>query len=168
MITIVPLTNDLLPQVAALADQIFPQESVPPSMGITASLVDTLRQELNDTYHESFKWFRYWVAINDQTSEVVGFIGLYEEGETQASETCWLGWFGVAKGYRGKGVGKLLLKHAINQAKLMNKQSLCVYTSNNNHRKPAMNLYSSLGFKPIRAKNHDQKELKYFRLKLTE
>lgn len=163
-VIIKPLTSRLYPQTAALADSVFPDNEVPPSVGIRASLDDSVRIDLNTNHGGTFNWFKYWVAV-DEHSRVIGVIGLYEE-HVDADDSCWIGWYCVRPENRGKGIGVRLLKHVIAEAKLLGKKNLLVYTSETNERLPAMGIYARMGFKPFKTKNTGEENLIYFGLKL--
>jgi GNAT superfamily N-acetyltransferase len=53
---------------------------------------------------------RHWVAVDSRA--VVGMCGAGEDDEG-GHRVWWLGWFYVAKGYRGNGVGNALFQRAV-------------------------------------------------------
>jgi ribosomal protein S18 acetylase RimI-like enzyme/pimeloyl-ACP methyl ester carboxylesterase len=157
MISIEKLTKDSLGKAGELADSVFPTAKVPPSMGLKASLDDTVLQDLNDNHAGKFNWLKYWVAVDDKTQKIIGVIGVYEEWE-DSEEACWLGWYGVDPEYRGKGIGSQLLDFAITKARNRNKQYLRLYTSTEENEKAAQSIYEKYGFRVMRGRPREKKD----------
>lgn len=148
MITIKDLTRDYLGKVGQMADKVFPDTKVLPSIGFKASIDPEVAQDLNKDNDNPFIYLKYWVAVDDDKDRVVGVIGLYKELK-DAKDTYWLGWFCVDPAFRGKGIGTKLLKFAINKAKKQNKKYLRLYTSTDIVEADAQRLYEKHGFKTM-------------------
>ncbi|MFQ5883932.1 MAG: GNAT family N-acetyltransferase [Thermoplasmata archaeon] len=83
---------------------------------------------------------RIWVA--DRDGEVIGMVGLIvEEQKTEVEPVV------VTSGERGKGIGKLLLDHVIEQAKKIGVRFLSIKPVARNTR--AISLFHSLGFRML-------------------
>lgn len=84
----------------------------------------------------------YWVAeINEK---IVAFVGIIVYSK---SRSAWISWLGVRKKFQGKGVGKKLLEHAMNEAKKTKAKNLLVEGGTLPMFKKANNLYKKYGFK---------------------
>lgn len=77
-----------------------------------------------------------------ENNEVVGISGLYIDEFTQEKGVVWLGWFGVAPAFRGKGFGRKILEQTIERAKKKGFDILRLYTSPTNLT--ACNLYNKV------------------------
>ncbi|MDA1079177.1 MAG: GNAT family N-acetyltransferase [bacterium] len=147
-ILIAKITQLNLKEASALADGIFSNEDVPPSLGLAASCDPAALQLLNSNRDNRFNWLRYWVAIDQDTDAVVGTVGIYEE-KADSTDSCWLGWYCVDPSYRGRHVGTMLIEFAIDQATVLNKHYLKVFTSVGDARTAAHAVYKKYGFEPI-------------------
>ena len=76
----------------------------------------------------------------------------YFELKTSGKEKIWLEYFGIMPEYIGKGLGKWLLKTAINRAWSHNPKAVHVETCTLDHPS-ALPLYKSLGFEPYATKD---------------
>ena len=102
-------------------------------------------------------------AFDVASSVPCGIVTLYLQPYKKVAHHCEFGII-VAGGYRGQGVGSMLLKNAINLAK--NKfnielLSLQVYEEN-----PAIRLYTRFGFKEYGRQTHWIKEDKGYRARI--
>lgn len=166
MIKILPLSSKYLAEAGILVDNIFPNNEVLPSVGLAASVYDEVRIKINLDYSGNFNWFKYWIATDESSRKIVGIVGLYEQ-EPDEIDSCWLGWYGVHSDFRNKGIGAKLLTHAIQEAKILDKKFLRVYTSNNSSRTKAQAIYKSFGFKPMKElPNNAEDDQLYFELEL--
>ena len=84
----------------------------------------------------------YWLAV--ENTHPIGIIGLY--GWRSESSIAWIGWYCVDSTWRRQGVGSLLLKWVIQQARQEGKTQLQVYTTK---ASAACRLYESAGFSVI-------------------
>lgn len=84
----------------------------------------------------------YWVAEKDR--KIIGFIGIIIYSKSRSS---WISWLGVRKAYQGKGVGKKMLEHVIEEAKKAKAKNLLVEGGTLPMFKKANNLYRKYGFK---------------------
>ena len=89
---------------------------------------------------------KYWAAIDPYTLHIIGLTGLYNEVDDSEDE-CWLGWFCVDDKYRGNGYGKKLLEFSEEQAKVLKKKTLHVYSYKTKKYKKAIELYKKSGYK---------------------
>lgn len=62
-------------------------------------------------------------------NEAFGITGLYEEERLGEKGTVWLGWYGILKNYRGRGLGKAILLDTIKEAENRKYETLRLYTS---------------------------------------
>ena len=76
----------------------------------------------------------------------------YFELNAADPEMTWLAYFGIMPEYIGKGLGKWLLKTAINKAWASSPKALHVETCTLDHPS-ALPLYKSLGFEPYASKD---------------
>lgn len=86
-----------------------------------------------------------FVALDINTDRVIGTVGVYTYPKDER-EACWLSWFCVNQNFRGRGVGKELLKFAIHLAHHSEKRFLRLYTSTHPSEVNAQPLYEKLGF----------------------
>lgn len=163
---IIQLTSELLDQAGALANTIFPDNEVLPSVGLAASIDKDVLTKLNEYSDEKFNWLRYWVAIDSVTKDLHGIIGLYELS-SDMPDVCWLGWYCVDTKQQKNGTGTKLLKFAINEALNYGKKVLRVYTSNTTSRSSAIHIYQKFGFSPMSdLPENVEDDLLYFELTL--
>ncbi|MBP9094872.1 GNAT family N-acetyltransferase [bacterium] len=153
-VMIVPLTHENLPAAIKAGKDGFRYgwPILNPAKDFRASLESTksnLPLSMNPKVESNSK---YWLAV-DKNGNVLGTTGLYESGK-DASEAAWLGWMSVRSAYRGQGIGKLLVEHSIEQAKLDGKQYLRLYTSNARGEHTAQSLYEKHGLKIVGSEPH--------------
>ncbi len=106
-------------------------------------------------------WEVYLVKQND--NKIVGISGLYSLNSDKNDEF-WLGWFGVLKKYRNKGIGGCVLDKTFKIASDNGTKELFVFTWNDNK---AIELFEKKGFKDIGTANDFkdfQKKREYFNL----
>lgn len=139
-------------QASKLANAIFNDEDVSPSVGLSASFDTEAFHQLNKKRKNRFNWFKYWVAVDTDNKNVVGTIGIYEENADQ-NQALWLGWFCVDPNYRGRKIGSKLLEFAISQAKRLGTPYLRVYTADSERSLAARYLYRKYSFKPMKRIN---------------
>lgn len=147
-IVITPISRDNILSASKLADQIFDDEDIFPSDGLRASFDMDVFESLNYKRGGRFNWFKYWGAEDQDTRNIIGTVGIYEE-KVDAENASWLGWYCVDPAYRGQHIGKKLLEFAIDQARKIGKEYMRVYTSNRPRSIIARNLYQKVGFKKI-------------------
>ncbi|MDZ8134817.1 MAG: GNAT family N-acetyltransferase [Nostoc sp. DedQUE04] len=136
-----------LEQAIQLRDEVFPGVS---NSSDGQSLVASLYLD------EYAQWFsnsgitqlNYWVAIDEESFQVIGLTGLYCKSEDE-QEANWLGWFCVASRFRGKGIGKELLDFTIDLAQAKLKRYLRLYTWEHSSSYVARMLYLKRGFYQI-------------------
>ena len=86
-----------------------------------------------------------FIAIDEQTDNVMGFINLYPCYSTLSLKRIWiLNDLAVSKDFRGKGVSKALIEKVMVFAKATGAIRIELKTNVANSR--AMNLYKSVGF----------------------
>lgn len=91
-------------------------------------------------------FWRCWVLMFE--GKVIGITGLYQ---VRKNKECWLGWYCLNKKYRGKGIGKLLLKWTLKRAKALGFKKIKLYTSDDPDEREAQFLYDRLGLKRYRS-----------------
>ena len=137
-----PLDKKNIRQAIKLGLKTFPwahKGDEPLALCLKASLKpDKYIDELKEMKISSLK---YYVISDD--SNIIGLTGLYSYAK---DDTYWIGWTCVDESYRGKGLGKKLMRYIIRKSKRDEKRFLKLYTSN--ERSPiAVQMYKKLGFK---------------------
>lgn len=84
---------------------------------------------------------KYYLAKAD--GRYVGITGLYYYNFDM--DSAWIGWYGILKEFRNKGLGRELLNATIDLAKLKNFKYIRLYTDYFEN-KNAIELYESVGF----------------------
>lgn len=121
---ILPMTEQTVPQVADLESRSF---STPWSE-------KSIREELNN------EWALWYVALEDET--FLGYIGIQyglDGGDIMTIAT--------EPDYRGKGIGKALIRHVLEIFKEKHLQYLTLEVRPSNA--PALKLYETLGFSQV-------------------
>jgi ribosomal protein S18 acetylase RimI-like enzyme len=148
MIIIQPLSFNTLSKASALADNIFPEAHVAPSVGFTMSLDKEKLKEFNASNNHEFVTIEYFVAVEDDTHNVTGTTGLYSL-KSDETEAYWVGWYCVDPACRGRGIGSLLLDYIISEAKRRGKKFLRLYTSTHPNEAIAQIIYEQKGFRIV-------------------
>jgi GNAT superfamily N-acetyltransferase len=117
-------------------------------------LVENLKDDLGEDFSGGMnRWcgvckpydFSTWKVFTAlEGDKAVAVIGLYQPEETPEGDF-WVGWFGVHRAYRKRGLGRWLLGHVIDQAKRQHGAILKLYTDE--HNKDAHRLYDNYEFK---------------------
>ncbi len=63
---------------------------------------------------------KHFMAIDDATGEIVGVVKMFEK----APGVCWFSHLAVANRYQNKGIGKLLMSHVEDQARMNGFQTI--------------------------------------------
>lgn len=103
-----------------------------------ASSLDFLKQN----YHDSFLQF---ASAKDSDGEILGVIGMHLNRH-DADEALWITTFAVGERARGKGIGKKLLAEVEDQARLLGKKKVRLYTNNSPLFESAQHLYEKNGY----------------------
>jgi GNAT superfamily N-acetyltransferase len=166
MIKIEKLTEKYLEDASRLADTVFKDEPILPSVAFEASLDQNKLDKLNEKSTGEIYSLEYFVAV-DETGKVLGTTGLYALEEDK-QEAYWLGWYCVDLKFRGKHIGSKLLDFTINIARERGKKILRLYTSPSDDEKKAQDVYDSRGFKTtgMEKKENSKFETIYKELKL--
>jgi putative acetyltransferase len=131
-----PGNNGDIEAVTALVFSILRSYGLAPDQGATdGDLLDIER-----FYHQAGGCFDVLVAT--EHDEIIGTVGLHPLG----LETVELRKMYLHPGYRGRGFGRLLLNHALEQAR--RKRFQRVYLETSTVLKEAIGLYQSAGFQP--------------------
>ncbi len=155
-----PLSKKHLGEAMRLQHLVFPAMSDTEKLSLPASLS---KARYEDIYtKESIKSMQYWVAIDPDTSHIIGLTGLYNEINDSEDE-CWLGWFFVNNKYRGKGYGKKLLEFSEKQAKALKRRTMYIYTYKTKKYQKAIELYKKFGYKEYLVKDTKYKRDLYFK-----
>lgn len=86
-----------------------------------------------------------FLAVDEQSDEVMGFVNLYPSYSTLSLKRLWiLNDLGVAKCYQGQGVASFLIQKAVSFAKSTDAVRIELKTQKSNGN--AQKLYKSLGF----------------------
>jgi ribosomal-protein-alanine N-acetyltransferase len=83
------------------------------------------------------------LIVADNGNRVVGYIAVMNTSQEEAKIIS----FAVKKEYRGCGIGKMLLKHAIERCKMKGKRRILLEVKESNH--VAQRLYKKMGFEII-------------------
>ncbi len=100
------------------------------------------KRHANNTYKQHTSIRKYFLAY--LSKEPVGITGLYQ---FKGVKDIWLGWFGVVKEARRRGIGSEMLRKTINVARKTKAPNLRIYTIS----KKAMALYEKNGFKKTKS-----------------
>jgi GNAT superfamily N-acetyltransferase len=156
-VRIEPLSESNLEEAIRLAESIFLPDS--PEPDLRSHFSGSIYPEKFSDFHamQRIKDSKYWVAVETNNgNRVVGTIGLYHilEGykfnETPKPDEVWLAEFGVHKDYRGNGIGRDLLKLAINNANETH-TNLKLWTTNDSEDEiKAQRIYRRWGFSTFR------------------
>jgi len=93
----------------------------------------------------------YWVAVNEQ-GKIIGTIGLYSK-INDSFNSVWMAYFCVDPDSRKQGVGRKLIEHAIEQAKLLDVKYFNLYTSTIKNELTSHRLYYEYGFRLVKTTN---------------
>lgn len=155
-----PLSAQKLREAEQLRDSIFKDIDEIEKLNLAASLD---REKYRDIYIKNeIDTMKYWIARDKQSLQIIGLTGIYKEVEDDERE-CWLGWFCIKKDYRRLGFGRKLLEFSEEQAVLLNKNCLYIYTYNTKYYKNAIEMYKKFGYKPYNVKNTKYKKDLYFK-----
>lgn len=83
------------------------------------------------------------IDVGELEGKTVGFVAYYKKNLQEG--TIWL--LGVAKDFRGRGIAKSLLLHALAELKKKNVDYVTIATRSINT--PALSLYKKMGFKEL-------------------
>ncbi len=150
---LVPLSRKTLEQAIKLVETAFPtltpDHPEHPRLAFSASLLKAKSPVLTDlSLTTGVTSAKYWVAIDNSTSKVIGTTGLYTYKKDE-HEAYWGGWMAVDPDCRGNGIGNALLELAIDRARKDGKQFLRLYTSTEPNEAVAHILYGRYGFKVV-------------------
>lgn len=96
---------------------------------------------------QGIRSLKYWVATKSKKSpDIAGVTGLETMIEDEP-EVAWLGWFGVAPEFRGKGFGRSLLKKTISKARMIGFDRLRLWTTTAPEEIAAQDMYEDFGFR---------------------
>lgn len=145
MIKIVPATIDLLPEVKSIAYRTWPSTF---SQILTKEQIDYMLEgmyalEILESLVKE-KGQRY-VLAQDET-DYVGFCA-YEHNVSQSNKTK-IHRIYLLPETQGKGLGKLLLNHVVEQAK--NRDEDAVYLNVNKFNEKAIQFYERIGMKKVK------------------
>jgi ribosomal protein S18 acetylase RimI-like enzyme len=147
-----PLTPELLESTITMLEEIFPWPECEPSPALRAIFAPHIHTE--DLRNNGIFNRVQWVAT--VSGEVAGTVGLYRK-LSDHDQFIYLGWFCVSKNFRQKGLGRSLLRYAINEASKTQAKALRLDTSDWEDEKFAVSLYKSEGFN-IYQQKHGQYE----------
>jgi len=150
MIKIEEISLNNIQKASQLANNVFNSREVLPSVAFEASLNDIkfklFKKELFDEHEINLIDLDYWVAIDGNSNEVLGVIGLYST-EDDHDESSWISWFCIEKRYRGKRIGTKLLEYVIKRSREDMKSYIRLFTSTDPKEAAAQILYNKMGFR---------------------
>ncbi|MEO0474857.1 MAG: GNAT family N-acetyltransferase [Planctomycetota bacterium] len=85
---------------------------------------------------------RNWLAYYDEAGDPIAVLLLAQVAQGNGMELVYLG---VAPGYRGKGIGGVLMQYAVSEAARLGGNRL--YLAVDDRNDPAVRLYTSMGFR---------------------
>ncbi len=100
--------------------------------------------DLADIDESYFKRGGVFYVLQEKTGSIIGSYGLYP----MDSPTCELRKMYLHRDYRGKGLGRRLLEHALAEARRLGFKTISLETAS--VLKEAICLYESYGFQPYR------------------
>lgn len=121
-----------------LSKSIFDEDDYKHIKDISHGYVNQTKEFININKIDNCDRILYFIIKNENKN--IGITGLY----SFSNSTAWIGWFGLHKSFRGKGLGRKSLLKTIEIAKNLNYNKLNVWTDEN--AKEALNLYKSEGF----------------------
>jgi len=134
-----PLSKENIEEAIQVAHKVFPSD---------AKEIDSperaFRASLNPENDRSFfkehnmKTLRYFVVCSRE--KIIGTTGIYTL-KTEPREISWLGWFGIDKKYRGKGLGKELLNWTLNKIKEEGGKTVRLYTTTDPNEAKEQKIY---------------------------
>lgn len=151
------LDPNLFPSTKKLVDRVFKEEA-----GEDLGAAEEIKQALEGleyTEKETKRTVtnsRYWVAVDENTEDVGGIVGLYRYKDDQQAE--WLNWFAVDPSFRGIGLGGKLLDSAIAEAKKTGRPYLRLFTDDEPYEVAAQKLYESRGLVEVGREKHQNSE----------
>ncbi len=144
-----PLSPQNLNEAIELAALVFPedmQDVENPPQSFKASLDPKKYADFWNRY--DIKLQRFFLAYQDNTDTVIGITSLYAR-TIDPPDVVWLGWYGIHPHFRGKGVGKELLRWTMDLARQEGNRRMRLYTSTNPGEQAAQHMYEALGFKIV-------------------
>ncbi len=130
-----PATNADCEQVRDLVFTVLGEYGLKPDPGCT----DVDLDDIEDSY---LKRGGVFYVLEEKAGSVIGSYGLYP----MDSAACELRKMYVHRDYRGKGLGKGLLEHALAEARRLGFRQVTLETAS--VLKEAIRLYEAYGFKP--------------------
>jgi ribosomal protein S18 acetylase RimI-like enzyme len=89
---------------------------------------------------------RSFVAVEDDPGAVVGICGFCPD-KYDTPNVVWGSWFYVAQEHRGRGIGRMLLRHTLCAVQKLGVAKLYLDTSNEPKYARAVAMYERYGFK---------------------
>jgi GNAT superfamily N-acetyltransferase len=147
-ITLITVDHTSLPKARDLVNQIFPHQSPLEriSLWLFGKRGTCIYRILSAIAGADLLVF--WLA-EDAQGQALGISGLYCTRKDR-EEALWLGWYGVHPDARGRGVGGMLLRHAIAEAEAKGANYLRLYTAESEYIEgsdDAQTVYEKYGLK---------------------
>ncbi len=162
MIKIKNITTHYINDANLLANGVFDSREIPPSHALEASIdpakFEIFKAELFDEHGIALVDLKYWFAVDTQTDDVLGVIGLYSAEDDQ-EEASWISWFCTGKKHRGKGVGTMLLEHVIAKTRDDMKSYVRLFTSTDPKEAAAQGLYVKMGFRIMEERGRKKRDV---------
>lgn len=145
------VTEDNLKEVLAVVSKIFPEDKD----DFVKHYNQYVKKDISDW--KDVRYWKYFYVRNDK-GEVVAITGLYNESDKHSEDEVWLGWYGVAPEYRGRGIGTEVLMWTVQKAKELEYKKFRLWTTTDNGEKEAQKLYEKVGLKIYDRKKHESGE----------
>ena len=115
---------------------------------------ETMGDELADAFMrnvgcEEFNGEPYRIVACDKYNQtnVLGLGGVVSD--EMSLETCWVAWFAVMQGAQGSGIGQMLIRCSLDNARARGYKRIYVETYDRPEFRKARVFYDKMGFKPM-------------------
>lgn len=107
MLEYIEITNNNLEYATKIQNEIFVGE-------------ESAYEHYKHTIDVKIEYDKYFLVYMDR--KIVGITGYYSNEDINETNSLWLGWFGVLKEYRGRGIGRTILLDTIEMIKKLSKK----------------------------------------------
>jgi GNAT superfamily N-acetyltransferase len=151
-----PLSTKSYDEAVALLKTVFGDEALEAAEAYLWCLNPTMPERKGQ------RFLKYWVGVDQDTGAIVATTGLYNL-VTDPPDEAWLGWYSVAPGMRGKGLGRTTLEWTMDQARSAGFKKFRLWTSSLPAEEIAQVLYESIGLKIYRVEDNPGKWEVFYR-----
>ncbi len=133
------LSKDNYEESLDVLNKIFPDD-----VEIARRHYDEFLDKNNPAWRDERFWQYYVVKGDDK--KIIALTGLYNSYKHEPGDI-WLGWYGVLPDYRGKGVGREVLKLTMEKAREMGYKKFKLWTTTDTGEENAQRLYDDMNIK---------------------